>query len=117
MQFVPRTYRDAYFIDRRRGACLRPELLNRIEFSVENILCPSEATTRFLPDIVFCRNVLAYLDTDSRARALGVLRSVLAPNGLMVLDPWTSLPEGAHDLTPVRNSLYKKTESSFLPIG
>ncbi len=36
-------------------------------------------------DVVFCRNVLFYLDRPSRTRVLGFLRQQLAPDGLLYL--------------------------------
>lgn len=46
-------------------------------------------------DVVFCRNVLMYLDASHRYAVLERLASVLAPDGLLVLDPAEHLGRAA----------------------
>lgn len=61
-----------------------PALLRSAQFRVGNILHPGvfAADERF--DIIFCRNLLIYLDTDARRVALDRLLGVLEPGGLLL---------------------------------
>lgn len=47
-------------------------------------------------DVVVCRNVLMYLETNHRYAVLERLASVLAPDGVLMLDPAEHLGKAAH---------------------
>ncbi len=47
-------------------------------------------------DVVFCRNVLMYLDADKRLEILTRIAHILAPNGLLFLDVTEYLGTAAH---------------------
>lgn len=64
-------------------------------------------------DVIFCRNVLIYLDEKTRARVLEQLRAALVPEGYLVLGASESLPDCPEDLKPVlfQNSIFRKVEA------
>ncbi len=47
-------------------------------------------------DVIFCRNVLMYLEAGHRYSALEQIASLLAPDGLLMLDPAEHLGKAAH---------------------
>ena len=47
-------------------------------------------------DVVLCRNVLMYLEESLRRTALERMASLLAPDGLLLLDPAEHLGDAAH---------------------
>jgi chemotaxis methyl-accepting protein methylase len=51
-------------------------------------------------DVVFCRNVLMYLEASYRYSVLERLASLLAPNGLLILDPTENLGKAGHFFAP-----------------
>ena len=53
-------------------------------------------------DVVFCRNVLMYLEAGHRYSVLERLASVLAPDGRLILDPAEHLGKAAHLFGPGR---------------
>jgi len=55
----------------------------RVTFCVFNLLDDPRPLGCF--DIIFCRNVLIYFDAPTKARVLGALRQVIAPDGLLYL--------------------------------
>lgn len=61
-----------------------PLLRRSVRFRCGNLLAPDvfAAGERF--DVIFCRNLLIYLDEDARRRALDQLLGVLADDGLLI---------------------------------
>ncbi|MFO1461781.1 MAG: CheR family methyltransferase [Verrucomicrobiota bacterium] len=57
-------------------------------------------------DVVFCRNVLMYLEAGHRYSVLERLASVLAPDGRLILDPAEHLGKAAHLFGPGTNGVY-----------
>jgi chemotaxis protein methyltransferase CheR len=59
-------------------------------------------------DVIFCRNVLMYLEASHREAALGRIASLLAPDGLLMLDPAEHLtPSAARRFAPVAAGVYQ----------
>jgi len=58
-------------------------LRRMVEFRTMNLAAPLPPMQPF--DIVFCRNVLIYFDTDTRRRILDAVARVLRPTGFLVL--------------------------------
>ncbi len=59
-------------------------------------------------DIIFCRNVLMYLATGNRHAALEHMASVLAPDGLLIIDPAEHLGAAGHLFGPEDNGVYSR---------
>ena len=54
-----------------------------VSFKEFNLLTSCQAFGKF--DVIFCRNVLIYFDQDDKAKILGGLADVLAPDGVLYL--------------------------------
>lgn len=65
-------------------------------------------------DVILCRNVLMYLEPCHRYAVLERLASLLAPDGLLMLDPAEHLGKAAHLFTPDANGAYSRRRSSAL---
>ena len=59
-----------------------------------------ETSDRYSFDIVLCRNLLIYVDTDRRDRIFDALTGMLAEGGFLVLGKTESVPEGYRDVFP-----------------
>lgn len=59
-------------------------------------------------DVVFCRNVLMYLETCHRYAVIERMASLLAPDGLLVLDPAEHLGRAAHWFTAGGGGVYAR---------
>jgi len=65
-------------------------------------------------DVILCRNVLMYLEAYHRYAVLERLASLLAPDGLLMLDPAEHLGKAAHLFTPDADGAYSRRRSSDL---
>jgi chemotaxis protein methyltransferase CheR len=59
-------------------------------------------------DVVFCRNVLLYLEAGYRYSVLERVASLLAPDGLLMLDPTEHLGAAGHLFVTRSNGVYAK---------
>lgn len=59
-------------------------------------------------DVIFCRNVLMYLQTDCRGAVLKRMASLLAPDGVLFLDPAEHLGGAAPLFGPGLNGAYRR---------
>ena len=59
-------------------------------------------------DVVFCRNVLLYLEAGHRYSVLERIASLLAPDGLLMLDPTEHLGTAGHLFVTRSNGVYSK---------
>jgi chemotaxis protein methyltransferase WspC len=77
-------YRDEFFLalDSRRFAVSDP-VRARVRFQQCNLLRPEPWLAAQQYDIIFCRNLLIYLDAEGRAKSIATLQSLLKPSGLI----------------------------------
>ena len=73
-------------------------------------------------DVVFCRNVLMYLEANHRYAVLERVASVLAPDGMLILDPTEHLGKADHLFAPGTNGIYASRSAAHrrgerLPVG
>ncbi len=59
------------------------EIKRMVRFSQQNLLEPLAGLGSM--DVVFCRNVLIYFDVATKAKVLGAIRSIMRPDGYLVL--------------------------------
>jgi chemotaxis protein methyltransferase WspC len=83
------------------GLALREEITRLVRLRTGNVLA-LEALVPAHYHVVFCRNLLIYLDDEGQARALGQLARILAPGGVLFL--------GAADTFAARRA-------GFVPMG
>ena len=63
-------------------------------------------------DVVFCRNVLMYLEACHRYAVLERMASVLAPDGVLILDPTEHLGKAGHLFAHRADGTYSSRPSS-----
>ena len=88
-----------------------PAVRRLVEFRALN-LASIEWPVEGLFDIILCRNVLMYLEASHRYAALERLASLLAPDGLLVLDPAEHLGKAGHLFTPGTDSVYSRRRAA-----
>lgn len=71
---------------------------NKVTFRPLNLLADFTALGRF--DVIFCRNVLIYFDTNLKADILSRMTRILAPDGFLTLGASESLIGIKTDLVP-----------------
>ncbi len=78
-------FRDRYFQSHPEGFEIDPSLRTRVRFLQGSILDPDLLSGKLVFDVLFCRNLLIYLDEHSRIRVMTVLDRLLALEGLLII--------------------------------
>jgi chemotaxis protein methyltransferase CheR len=73
----------SFFEETAQGWQASDALLRMTRFERHNLLDPPPAPGQF--DVVLCRNVLLYFDTETRGRAFNQLAQAMAPDGYLML--------------------------------
>ena len=86
--------RDQYFQDMANGDWkLDRDIVEQVDFFCHDLLDGSEMETQ---DVIFCRNVLIYMDPASMARVVDRLYHWLAPDGVLYLGYAEAVLAGDH---------------------
>lgn len=84
---------------------MTPEVQKHVEFEKFNLLSNTPPDTF---DIIFCRNVMIYFDTQTRQKVVTSLCKALKPGGYLFVGLSESLNGLDHDLTTILPSGYQK---------
>jgi chemotaxis protein methyltransferase CheR len=74
---------------------MAPAVCRMVEFRVVNLAGSAWKVTGPF-DVIFCRNVLMYLETSRRHATLERMASLLTPDGVLILDPTEHLGKAGH---------------------
>jgi chemotaxis protein methyltransferase CheR len=94
-----------------------PELKKGVEFRTGNLAAPFPPMLPF--DVVFLRNVLIYFDTPTKQAILQRVRSVLRPDGYLVLggaETTLGIDEGWERVTIGRTSVHRPRGAAALTV-
>lgn len=93
--------KQKYFIQQRDNRWqARPEIRNRVRFSQANLLQSYSMLGRF--DVIFCRNVLIYFSSESKADILARMARALNPGGYLFLGSSESITQYSDEFETVR---------------
>ncbi len=95
---VPREYLDKYFVRAAEGWAVRKEIRRNVVFGVNNLV--SDAPISRL-DLLLCRNVFIYLDTELQKRVLTRFFYALKSEGVLVLGKAELIPFASKIFEPV----------------
>jgi len=84
---------------------IKPEVRQRVSFAKFNLLSDTPQDTF---DIIFCRNVMIYFDSQTRQRVVDRLCRALKPGGYFFVGLSESLNGLVHPLTTILPSGYQK---------
>jgi chemotaxis protein methyltransferase WspC len=79
------SFRDRYFRRHPEGFEIDPSLRAQIRFRLGSILDPGLLSGESVFDVIFCRNLLIYLDEPSRVQVMSVLDRLLVTEGLLII--------------------------------
>ena len=105
---------NRYFISTEEGYRIKTEIREMVVFAQHNIILHPPFTRI---DILSCRNLLIYMDTDLQKKLIGLFYYSVNPGGLMVLGSAETLGNQGHLFTQVDSKLkiYKRTHSNHQP--
>lgn len=84
---------------------IKPALRQRVEFGVLNLMQPWRQDPK---DIVFCRNVLIYFDSEAKAKLVDRFADVLKPGGFLFVGHSESLQRLSGRFESVGKTVYRK---------
>jgi len=96
------------------GNRIGPALRRLVEFrplNLADVAWPVEGPL----DVIFCRNVLMYFEAGNRYAVLERMASLLAPGGLLLLDPTEHLGRAGHWFTPGVDGVYSRRRVASIP--
>jgi chemotaxis protein methyltransferase WspC len=81
------SFRDKHFSADQAAYRLSPRVRERVNFRWGNLQSADFMMGEQPYDIVFCRNVLIYFDGEKQHNAVGALKRLLSPSGLLFVGP------------------------------
>jgi chemotaxis protein methyltransferase WspC len=78
-------FRDRWFTSADGAAVIDDRLRGQVAFTWANLLDDGFRVGRGPYDVIFCRNLLIYLDAEARSRVEATLDALLRPDGMLVL--------------------------------
>jgi len=105
---------NRFFIKIEDGYRVNAEIREMVVFAKHNIILHPPFTK---VDILTCRNLLIYMDTELQKKLLGLFYYSLNAEGIMVLGSAESLGSQSHFFTPVdtKQKIFKRSQSSVSP--
>jgi chemotaxis protein methyltransferase CheR len=91
--------------------CITPVVCGLVEFRPLN-LASEDWPVEGPFDVIFCCNVLMYLEARHRCAALQRMAALLAPDSLLILDPAEHLGKAGHLFTPGADGVYSPRRDS-----
>ena len=116
---TPPEMRRRYFEERQGAWHVTDELRALCQFGHLNLLDASRAAVVGRVDIIFCRNVLIYLDEPSRRKVIETFYERLLPGGFLLLGHSESLlnVSTAFELVHLREDLIYRKPAAKLRLG
>jgi len=105
---------DRYFVKTDEGYRLNTEIREMVVFAKHNIIMHPPFTKI---DILTCRNMLIYMDTELQRKLLGLFYYCINPEGIILLGSAETLGTQNHFFTPIDSSLkiFRRSNSTQIP--
>lgn len=99
-------YINKYFTKNNDEWIISDEIKNYVTFRLFNLMEPFPFKNPF--DIIFCRNVMIYFDSDVQERLVGNFYNAINKKGLLFIGHSESLIKIKHQFTYFEPTIYKK---------
>ncbi len=105
---------NRFFIKTDDGYRVNTEIREKVVFAKHNIIMHPPFTKI---DILSCRNLLIYMDTELQKKLIGMFYYSINPEGIMVLGTSETLRTQSHLFTPMdaKLKIYKRSVTSLIP--
>ena len=113
---MPAAMKQLYFTEKPEGAHVADRIRAICHFGQMNLLDEEKARLLGRVDVIFCRNVFIYFDTQARRRVIGAFHERLHAGGILLLGHSESLLNisTAFELLHLRDDLvYRKPKPQF----
>ena len=96
---------------------IKDEIKKTVLFKEANLLRDIRTMGHF--DIIFCRNVLIYFDTEDKAKVFSDLKSILEQDGVLFLGGAETVIGVSEDFKPLPSlkGVYVRNDTSFEPVS
>ena len=91
---------------------LKPSVRRQVDFAALNLVEVEWLNIEGPFDVIFCRNVLMYLEASYRYSVVERVASLLAPDGLLILDPTEHLGQAGHFFARAAVGVYSRARAS-----
>lgn len=108
LKFYPDKSLEDYFEFNETNANIKPRYARKVTYQHHNLV-EQKMNKKF--DIIFCRNVMIYFDSELKSRILNFLNNCLKDGGYLVLGYYDTMPNESIDIFDVYNNstrIYKK---------
>lgn len=106
---LPEQWQDKYCIVRQKDSFeIKKPLKKNIQFKNQNLMEPENIRKKY--DLILCRNVMIYFDTDSKKTVIKRLESSLKPGGYLIVGLAEVLPREFTTLEFKGAAVYRKPE-------
>lgn len=112
---LPITLLMKYFVKEGEGWIVKDDLKRGVRFQEGNLLKPFGHLGRF--DLVFCRNVLIYFDTETKRDVLERMAQVMAPDGYLFLgasETVFGITDALRSVEGAKTTLYQRSDAAAL---
>ncbi|MEI4474213.1 chemotaxis protein CheB [Frigidibacter sp. MR17.24] len=112
---VPQPWLDRYFTATRAGYDLRSEIRDMVRFSVQSLIKDPPFSKL---DLVTCRNLLIYFDSDLQDLSMRVFQYALTPGSYLMLGSSEAAPIDGDGFTPISSEhrIYRRTAAPARPL-
>ncbi len=85
---------------------VKKDVTDLVNFRRLNLIEPFNLSSEF--DVIFCRNVMIYFDTETRQSITKKYHEALKPGGYLIIGHSESMNSFRHDFTYVQPTIYRK---------
>ncbi|MEI8226080.1 MAG: chemotaxis protein CheB [Bacteroidota bacterium] len=105
---------NRFFISTEDGYRVKTEIREKVVFAQHNIIMHAPFTKI---DILSCRNLLIYMDTELQKKLIGLFYYSINPEGIILLGNSETLGTQSHLFSPVDSKLkiYKRSVTTLMP--
>jgi len=108
MKNLPDAWKKKYFT-KQDNNCFKvsPEVTKRVTFKTYNLMEPIPFTP-YKYDIIFCRNVMIYFESDTKTKVVNRLYDVISPGGYLFIGHAESIARDATKYQYIKPAIYRK---------
>lgn len=85
-----------------------PALQSKIIFRTFNLVYDDFSIFKFHFDIIFCRNVMIYFDSDTRKALISRFAKLLPKGGILIIGDSETITDNKSEFALIKSSIYKK---------